>query len=92
MSKIYGIIKERRKTLGLTQKVVSEKLSIPQSHFSKIESGLSDTRMSTIVDICRVLELEMTLVPNNKIRVVRALMEDSYARMDKPAWVPDEEA
>lgn len=89
MRKLLEVIKERRKKLGFTQNAMGEKLSMPQSHYSKIESGSSDPRVSSFLDICRALELEILIVPKES-----KIIFDSIAVQDKenkPAWQPDEE-
>ena len=51
-------IKQRRKELGMTQEDLSEKTGIPQSHLSKLESGLHSPTNETIERIAKALNTQ----------------------------------
>ena len=51
---IARTIKAARETKGLSQRALSEKAGVPQSHISKIESGAVDLRVSSLVELGRV--------------------------------------
>ncbi len=50
-------IKETRENMGISQRDLSARSGIPQSHISKIEGGSVDLRLSSLVAIARVLEI-----------------------------------
>lgn len=47
---------------------------MPQSHISKIEKGAADLRISSLVQLARVLDLEVELVPRKALPAVHALV------------------
>lgn len=54
--KLVGIrIMQRRKTMGLTQEMLSEKIGISKNHLSGIERGIYLPTTSTIMKICSIL-------------------------------------
>jgi transcriptional regulator with XRE-family HTH domain len=89
MSNIIQSLKSARLEKGLTQAELGKKLGLPQSHISKIEQGLTNPQFSTLKDMARILDLELTLVPRPMLPAVRSLLtgEDK----DKARWQPDEE-
>ena len=66
-------LKTARERKGLSQRALSAKAGIPQSHISRIENGAVDLRLSSLVELARVLDLELTLVPRRKLPAVRAI-------------------
>ena len=70
---ITSAIKEARKKKGLTQRDLSKKTKIPQSHISKIEKGVVDVHISSLIEISRALGLEVMLVPTSLVSTVQAL-------------------
>ena len=50
---------------------------VPQSHISKIENGGVDLRISSLVALARVLDLELTLVPRKTVPVVSAIVRSA---------------
>jgi transcriptional regulator with XRE-family HTH domain len=55
---------------ALTQKELGERVGLPQSHISKIEKGIVDLKLSSLVEIVRALDLELTLVPRKALPAV----------------------
>ena len=66
-------LRAARKAKGLSQRALSDLVGVPQSHISKIEKGGVDLRLSSLVEIARALELEVTLVPRKNISAVRSI-------------------
>ena len=60
-------LKTARVAKGLSQRALSERAGVPQSHISKIERGGVDLRHSSLVEIARALDLEVTLVPRKHL-------------------------
>ena len=67
------MLRDIRKAQGMSQRALSAKAGIPQSHISKIENGAVDLRLSSLVELARVLNLELELVPRNSVSAVRAI-------------------
>lgn len=74
---ILKILKEARARKGLSQRELSAKSGVPQSHISKIESGRVDLRVSSLVALARVLDLELELVPKKSIPAVKSIVRSS---------------
>ena len=62
-----------RRDRGLSQKALGARLGLPQSHISKIESGRTDLRLSSLIEFARQLDLELLLVPRKFVPAIRAL-------------------
>ena len=63
-----------RKQKSLSQTELGEKLGMPQSHISKIERKETDLRLSSVIDMARVLGLELVLVPRDKLNTLQHLI------------------
>ncbi len=48
-----------RKQKGLTQDKVAEFANIDSKHYSRIERGVSGTRVNTLIEICSALEISI---------------------------------
>ncbi len=60
-------LRAARERKGLSQRELSQKVGLPQSHISKIENGTIDLRLSSLVALAHVLDLEPTLVPRKEV-------------------------
>jgi transcriptional regulator with XRE-family HTH domain len=56
-------LRQARRQKGWSQRDLSGKAGIPQAHFSRIESGAVDVKVSTLVELARLLDLELVLAP-----------------------------
>lgn len=70
-------LKEAREAKGLSQRALSKLVDVPQSHISKIENGGVDLRITSLVEIARALDLEVTLVPRKNLSAVRSITRQS---------------
>ncbi len=77
---IINALKKGRETKGLSQRALSARTGVPQSHISKIESGSADIRLSSLIELARALDLEVKLVPRKALPAV-----DSVVRSTAPA-------
>lgn len=76
----------RRLELGLQQAEIVRVSGMTQSQVSRVENG-ADARLSTILNLCRALGVELMLVPVNQAGIVRALLSGgASASPEKPAW------
>ena len=82
IDEIAASIKAARTAKGFTQKQLGERVGLPQSHISKIESGNVDLQLSSLIEIARALSLELKLVPRKTLPaiegVVRSHRETSH--------------
>ena len=93
IQEIAAGIKAARKNKGLSQRALSAKVGIPQSHISKIEQGMVDLQTSSLIEIARALDLELVLVSRSHLSAVQAL-QAAPQKMSKsiPAYrLSDEE-
>jgi transcriptional regulator with XRE-family HTH domain len=67
------LIRSARENKGLTQRELSTRVGIPQSHISKIEQGRVDLQTSNLMQIARALDLELALVPRGVLPAVESL-------------------
>ena len=74
---ILKSLKEARNRKGFSQRELSAKSGVPQSHISKIESGGVDLRVSSLIALARVLDLELELVPKKSIPAVKSIVRSS---------------
>ena len=77
---IATTLKNARGAKGLTQRALSGLAGLPQSHISKIESGAVDLRLTSLIELARALDLELTLVPRNSLPAVNAIVRSTAAR------------
>jgi transcriptional regulator with XRE-family HTH domain len=84
-----GQVKAARTAKGLSQRALSGRTGIPQSHISKIENAGSDIRISSMLMIAHALDLELTLVPRKLMKAIEGLQRT--AETPKPAYQLDEE-
>lgn len=70
IEEIAARVREARIAKALTQKELGQRVGLPQSHISKIEKGTVDLKLSSLVEIARALDLEITLVPRKALPAV----------------------
>ena len=78
---IEGIVKAlttARKDRRLSQRNLSKKVGIPQSHISKIEKGIVNIKISTLVELARALDLEIALVPRKAMPAVTSITRSTH--------------
>lgn len=82
---IPRMLKSARQARGLSQRQLSAKSGVPQSHISKIEKGAVDLRVSSLTALARVLDLELTLVPRKMVPAVNSLVRSAKRAGNPPA-------
>ena len=71
--KLVATLKAAREKKGLSQRALSARAGVPQSHISKIESGAVNLTVSSLTAIANALELELALVPRKAAPAVRTI-------------------
>lgn len=84
-------LKKARQKKGWSQQVLAEKLGLPQSHISKIESGKISPTISNVIQIARVLNLELMAVPAFYVGAIQSLCQPTTSYEQKPAYTLDDE-
>jgi transcriptional regulator with XRE-family HTH domain len=74
---IIGQLKAARQAANVSQRALSSRSGLTQAHISKIESGTVDPSISSLVDLARSLDLELTLVPRKMMPAVEAISRGS---------------
>lgn len=75
--KFAQFLRAAREAKGLSQRELSARSRVPQAHISKIENGAVDLRLSSLVALARVLDLELTLVPRKVLSAVQSIVRSS---------------
>lgn len=63
---VGAALRRRRKSIGLTQSELAERAGIRQATVSLMESGTEGVKLSTVMDVLRVLDLEIVLQSRTK--------------------------
>ena len=86
-------LKEARINRGWGQRELGGKIGLPQPHISAIESGYVVPRFDTLIDIVRVLELDLLLVPRSLVPVVQSLIHEKKdpESAEKPIYAANDE-
>jgi transcriptional regulator with XRE-family HTH domain len=72
-------LRQARLQKGWSQRDLSQRAGVPQAHISKIESGAVDLRLSTLVQLARLLDLEPVLAPRVALPAVQAIVREAEA-------------
>lgn len=78
-------LKAARAQKRLSQRALSQKIGLPQSHISKIENGQVDIQATSLIEFARALGLEIMLVPQNMVPAVEALSRASASKTAAPS-------
>ncbi len=70
-------LKGAREAKGLSQRALAKLAGMPQSHISKIENVGVDLRISSLVEVARALDLELTLVPRKSVPAVHSIVRNT---------------
>ena len=68
---------EARHAHRWTQRELAGQVGLPQVHISKIETGKVIPRYDTLLEIVRVLDHDLILVPRNLVPAVQTLIRDA---------------
>lgn len=71
---ILESLREARARKGFSQRELSARSGVPQSHISKIESGGVDLRVSSLIALARVLDLELFVAPKKSVPAIKSII------------------
>jgi transcriptional regulator with XRE-family HTH domain len=74
---IAQAIKAARHNKGLSQRALSAKIGVPQSHISRIENSAVNLKVSSLIEISRALDMELMLVPRKLTPAVQGLQRSA---------------
>lgn len=66
-------LKAAREAKGLRQSALARTIGMDPGHLSRIESGQSNPNIATLMEIARALDLEIMLVPRERVPAVQAI-------------------
>jgi transcriptional regulator with XRE-family HTH domain len=75
-------LKEARARRGWSQRELGSRLGLPQMHISGIESGKIVPRYDTLLELVRILDRDLLMVPRALVPAVRSLIRD-HLRQDQ---------
>jgi transcriptional regulator with XRE-family HTH domain len=87
-------IKEARAKRGWGQRELGAHVGLPQPHISAIESGEIVPRFDTLLDLVRVLDQDILLVPRALVPAVQSLIraqKDPAGSEERPLYATDDE-
>jgi transcriptional regulator with XRE-family HTH domain len=86
-------IRQARTQRGWSQRQLGAAVGLPQSHISGIESGQVVPRFDTLLDLVRVLDLDLLVVPRSLIPAVQSLIraQKEPDSAEKALYAVDEE-
>lgn len=79
IKQLIDALKVARKAKGMNQLALAEKVGIPQSHISRIETGNVNIKLASFVEIARALDLEVMLVPRQDAGTINNLIASKAA-------------
>ena len=87
---IAKAIKAARKKKRMSQRALSAKTGVPQSHISRIENGAVDLKTSSLIEFARALDMELMLVPRMLVPTVQGLQRGAFTKsVDAPDSVSE---
>ena len=91
-------IREARKAKGWSQQELAQEAGLAQRHISAIETGKIVPRYDTLLDVLRVLDRDLVLVPRELLAAVQAVRRDCRNRTaageasERPLYAVDEDS
>jgi HTH-type transcriptional regulator / antitoxin HipB len=88
-------LKAARRQHRWSQSELGARIGLPQTHISGIETGKIVPRFDTLLDLVRVLNYDLLLVPRRLVPAVQALLRDQDPDRDtdeRSLYADDEES
>ena len=77
--KLRAELKAARLARGWSQLELGRRAGLPQVHISGIETGKTVPRYDTLLDLVRVLDFDLVMVPRSLVPAMQALIRDSQS-------------
>lgn len=87
---IVESLRKARAAAGLSQRALSAKAGVAQSHVSEIENGSKDPGLAKLIDVARALDLELVLVPRKMLAAVQSIIGPNEPERRSPAYALEE--
>src|SRR5438093_4685347 len=85
------VLRSARQRKQLSQQDLARKLGLRQRQISDLERAATDSRLSTVQNVARALDLELTLIPRHLIAVVEALQRTGGPAGKQPLYALNDE-
>lgn len=72
-------LRESREASGISQRTLSARSGLTQSHISQIETGTLEPGLSSFLQLARALDLELMLVPRKLVPAVHGILRDTHS-------------
>ncbi|GAB2945432.1 transcriptional regulator [Hafnia psychrotolerans] len=82
LAHVTEFLKRRRQQLNLNQKDMLMKVGMSQQQYQRIEAG-GDLRLSTLLRVLEGMDLELVLVPRQKVAQVEELLHSPLVGHNK---------
>ena len=79
-------LKNARLERGLSQLELGRLTGLPQMHISGIENGKISPRIDTLLDLVRVLDYDLLLIPKQLVPAVQSLLRDQDQPEEQPLY------
>ncbi|WP_321471714.1 helix-turn-helix transcriptional regulator [uncultured Paludibaculum sp.] len=83
-----------RRARKWSQLELGRRIGLPQVHISAIESGKVTPRFNTLLDLVRVLDFDLLLIPRSLVPAVQSMVRDHgqpASEEDRPLYATDPE-
>lgn len=90
--RLSEVLRDARRGKQLSQQQLAHKLGLRQRQISDLERATTDSRLSTIQNVARALDLELMLVPRHLIAAVEALQRAGTDGGKRPLYALDDDA
>lgn len=70
-------LRAARERAGISQRELSARSGLTQSHISQIERGSMEPGLSSLVDLVRALDLEVILAPKKLVPAIRSIIQSA---------------
>lgn len=77
-------LRAAREGQTVSQRELSARSGLTQSHISQIERGTMEPGLGSLVDVARALDLEIVLVPKKLMPAIRNILDSTSASSDVP--------
>lgn len=84
LNELPTLLKQRRRQLGLSQQDMRMRTGMTQQQYQKIEAG-ADPRLSTLLRILEGMELELMLVPRQRVQEIKELLDSTISNGNRPS-------
>jgi transcriptional regulator with XRE-family HTH domain len=74
---IGALLRREREGRGWTLADLAERTGIPQPNLSRLERGLADVRLSTVIRVAQALGAEISLAPAGRLRRLDDVVRDA---------------